>query len=419
MASFCSKDKQYTDSPQWFDNLGPNQQGQHAPTGGPEARSRIFDYLGNYAPQLQQDSDRTAGALSNAANDPAWGTIAQNARDSAGGQWLGGGQAFNDALSNFSQQQSQLDPTYAATLRGDFTGQSVPTVANSSFRATQPGVNDALARLRNETANPSKVTQDTLSGRYLNSTPGLDVGGAVGAARRANSAEAADTGANIRSQFARAGMGFSTAQSQAEQANRAAASARSDEMDTGLRLAADQQRAQAYQAERALQANAAGNEDAAQRALGTFGAGARISADQFDQNVAAGRDTQERGLQGANYMQERGIQNQAAQDNQGAKRDASTLEATARLGNYGKERESQQNAAQTLAAAQAAPLQYLSQIPSQYIAPIQQISQIIQGLAGNGQIATPQSTIVRQPGIWDQMLSGVGAVAGAAGGGGW
>jgi hypothetical protein len=108
------------------------------------------------------------------------------------------------------------------------------------------------------------VTQNTLAGKYLDAAPKLtaNVDPMLAGVRQRGQAEAADTNANIRSGFSRAGMGFSTGNQQAEQANSAAASARSNETEAATRLsaqqAAEQARLQSYLAERGLRSQCIG-----------------------------------------------------------------------------------------------------------------------------------------------------------------
>jgi hypothetical protein len=63
-----------------------------------------------------------------------------------------------------------------------------------------------------------------------------------------------------------------------------------------------------------------------------------------------------------------------------------------------------------LSSAYSNPLNYLAQSGAPELGTMQQIAQIVQGLAGNGQIATPNSTIVKQPGAYDYALGTVSAL---------
>lgn len=317
MAKFCDDQKQHTDQPRWFDPMGPNRAGQHAPTGGPEMRDALFNRITGLSDQFADDSSQFAAGLKTAAADPGWSTVQGNARANAMGQYLTGGPYLTNILRQFSNSQSSnLNPTYNRTVSGGFTNQAIP------------GGVDKL----------------------------------VGAMRQRGSAEAADTGANIRSSFGRAGLGFGTANQQAEQSNRAAATARADENEAAIRNA-------------------------------------------------------ERQLQAQNYMQERAYQNQAGMDAQNATRDDNRFSTSAQLGNYQTERARQTGAGEQLASAFNPMLQYLSQAPAAFLSPISQIANVVQGLAGGGPIATPQTQVYTEKGYGNDILSGIGTVAGGAAGG--
>lgn len=370
---FCGSDKKYTDTPQWFDPLGPDASGSTSgSTGGPEAREALFNSFQGYMPEWLKTGDAASAASTAAANDPAWKQLQNNAGKVASGLFLNGTQGFNDIFSNYRNAAGQQSGVTQDTLAGNYLKQN-------------PTGTDARSWQGND------VTNKTLSGAYLNSSPQAtaNVDPMLAGVRRRGQAEAADNNAAIQSSFNRAGMGFSTANQQAQQANNAAASARSGETEAAARLAAqqaaDQQKFAGYQAERGIQSQAANAENAANR--------------------------QRLGLQAANYGNERGYQQQAGLATDAAKQQAAALEASSRANNYGQERTYQQNAAQQLSQAQSAPINYLNTANQGNINTLQQVAQIVQGLAGNGQIATPQSTVVKQPGVYDYALGTLGAVS--------
>lgn len=368
---FCGEDKKYTDTPQWFDPLGPNAEGQHAPTGAPEARDQIFNYLQGQQGGWNQQAQNASNALQSAGNDPAWASLRADATKTGTGGYLAGSPAYDQIFSQFRDAHGQQSGVTQNTLAGKYVG-SNPT--GTDARSNQAGT----------------VTRDTLAGKYLDSAPRLsqNVDPMLSGVRARGQAEAADANANTRSAFNRAGMGFSTANQQAEQANAAAASARSNETESATRFAAqqasEQARLNAYLAERGIQSQTAGAEDSATRAMNA--------------------------LKAQNYMQERGYQNAAGQATDSARQRSAELEAGTRSGQYGQERALQSNAASQLSAAYSNPLNYLSQSATPQLSNISQIAQIIQGLSGNGQIATPNSTIVKQPGVYDYALGTLGAV---------
>lgn len=83
-----------------------------------------------------------------------------------------------------------------------------------------------------------------IRGDYLAGSPQLDA--AMAGVRAAENREFGDAAANVRDQYARSGVGFGTANQQAEQAARAAASARASGVESAARL-------QNYQTERGIQ----------------------------------------------------------------------------------------------------------------------------------------------------------------------
>lgn len=369
---FCGEDKTYTDKPQWFDPLGPNAKRQTgAPTGGPEQRDAIFNYFNQNRGNWQDQAQGASNAIRAAGNDPAWANLRTEAGKTGAGGYLNGSPAFDQIFSAFRNNAGQQSGVTQNTLAGKYIGND-PTGTDS--RSNRAGT----------------VTQNTLAGKYLDSAPRLtsNVDPMLSGVRARGQAEAADANANVRSSMSRAGMGFSTANQQAEQANAAAASARSGETEAATRFAAqqaaEQARLNAYLTERGIQSQTAGTEDAASRAMNA--------------------------IKAQNYMQERGYQNAAGAATDAATQRTAELEAGSRANQYGQERVLQSNAASQLDKAYSTPLNYLSQANSPQLNTVSQIAQIIQGLSGQGQIATPNSTIVRQPGVYDYALGTLGAL---------
>lgn len=200
-----------TDQPIQYDPLGRAANGSNLnPTGGPEQRSSIFNYLNSITPQMNAASGALASGLSTAAQNPGFSTAAGNAQKTLQGGYLGGTPEFQSSLNNYTGAVNQNASGYLS------------------------GVN--------------KVGQ--------------------GIVQRAN-AGAADSAANTASQLARVGQGFSTANQQAAQSGRAAAGAQASQQVADLQNQAQQAAAQMkagaagnvmgaqtqnYQAERARQA---------------------------------------------------------------------------------------------------------------------------------------------------------------------
>lgn len=368
--------------------------------GGVEWRPGAIKRATGWESGMYDDAAKTQDALRRAASDPGWASAQANIRNNASGANLGGGNAYQGIWSKFARQNNQQDPTYGQTLRGDFVNQAAQ---DPRFRIGG-GINSALGQMYQSAGRPSQVTQNTLSGAYLNSTPQVNADEIAGAIRRASGAQAADQGANLRSAFSRAGLGFSTAQSQAQQASQAAAAARANELEAQTRFGADQANQGAYLAERGIQSATALSEDAAQRDLAQFGAGARIAGHQFDS--ASGQQR---------LAQERGYQTQAALDAQQGIRSSAQFEAGNRANQYSQERLYQNQSPEQLSQALGVPLSYLSQVPKQQLAALSQVAGFIQQMTAPAGSGIAQTQFNYEPGVWDHFVSLVGAAAGLAG----
>lgn len=103
-------------------------------------------------------------------------------------------------------------------------------------------------------AQAQALAQRTMSGDFLHGSPELE--NQIGQMRAASSREGADTEANLRDQFARNGMSFSTANQQAAQSNKALTTARANDTEAGMRM-------QNYAGERSAQMQAPQMLDAA------------------------------------------------------------------------------------------------------------------------------------------------------------
>jgi hypothetical protein len=121
-------------------------------------------------------------------------------------------------------------------IRPQLEGLGAETAATARAGARDPGFGDARA-----------LAGSTIRGDYLNGSPQLNT--AVGQMRASAGREAGDAAANIRDQFSRNGMSFGTANQQAQQSARAAATARANDTESAMRL-------QNYQQERQNQMNA-------------------------------------------------------------------------------------------------------------------------------------------------------------------
>lgn len=98
--SFCGENKTYR--PDYTDSLGPWADGRMSgPTGGPEARARIFDRLEERIyPRAQEDTDRAVAATNSAAADAGWGQIKNYASGVLGGKYLQANPYLKQALAD-------------------------------------------------------------------------------------------------------------------------------------------------------------------------------------------------------------------------------------------------------------------------------------------------------------------------------
>lgn len=307
---FCGGTKKYTDQPIQFDPL--------ADKGGQDQRAAIYKQLGGtdnngaLANWNNQATGIQAGATTG-ANDAGWNAIRNNARTTAGGGFLGGDANFQNALSQYQTQSDRAtNPVTEKTLRGDY----LQTPAQ-------------LAALRD---NPQ-----------------------INAIRQATGAQAADQGANIRDSFSRNGVGFSTGNQQAQQANAAASGARANETIAGL--------------------------------------------------IA-----QQKALEAQNYATERANQAQAASAATTAKQGVAQNVMGAKVANYGAERANQNNAGNVLGQSYSAPLSYLSQALTSSQQPLTTASGIVKNLSAGGQVATPQTKLAQEKGYFDYLtqIAGLG-----------
>lgn len=145
---------------------------------------------------------------------------------------------FCDSSQGQQNQTGWSDPLGPTSFNGSqpvFSATGAPQMRSQLFNylggylptTTQSGANYASA-LTSAASNPTWNTLQanagkTAAGNYLAGSPQLDT--AMANNRAATMASSANDNARIRSEFAKNGIGFSTANQQAEQANTAAAGA--------------------------------------------------------------------------------------------------------------------------------------------------------------------------------------------------
>ena len=77
--------------PDYGDPLGPRKDGTMGPTGGPEARDKVFEQLQGYIyPRAQAAADKSAAVTEGAVYNPGWGGTQQYLRGVIGGNRLNG-----------------------------------------------------------------------------------------------------------------------------------------------------------------------------------------------------------------------------------------------------------------------------------------------------------------------------------------
>lgn len=125
---------------------------------------------------------------------------------------------------------------------------------HDSDATTHGATNDAVSAARGAAYDPAWAQihdygQRVLGGEYLDGSPTLDH--AMSQMRSAASNEGANQAGRVREQFAQNGLGFGTANQQAQQSAQAAATGHANQVEAGARL-------QNYQTERGYQQAAPG-----------------------------------------------------------------------------------------------------------------------------------------------------------------
>lgn len=169
MGGLCGSTK--TAKPDWNDPLGPNAGGEMGPTGGPEARAKIFEQINSQLlPQAQQDADWAKAASKGAYESPVWGASTQYLTDAAGGKYLnpsayvtrgiaegrnaldaGLGATRTAAQGRLKASRSRAEAGLGATQAGNKslfarTGQSFGTTNQQAADATTAALQSELAR---------------------------------------------------------------------------------------------------------------------------------------------------------------------------------------------------------------------------------------------------------------------------------
>src|SRR4051812_4634745 len=118
------KTTQQTIEPKWFDPLGPNKAGNHAPTRGPEFRDQIFDGLKIDRKKINQAQNLIIGHVLDrdvhrTPDNPlsTWYPSAELAKKTIGGGLLSGGPALDSAVAKMRQASTRDSESAAANER--------------------------------------------------------------------------------------------------------------------------------------------------------------------------------------------------------------------------------------------------------------------------------------------------------------
>lgn len=157
--SFCGSNQGGSSSQnnQWIDPLGPTSisaggTGKYDPTGAPQMRSGLFDYIKGITPQLQQYGQQAGAAATGAANNPLWGAAATQAGKNISGDYLAGSPqldaAMNQntatALRGASDQNARTASNYA--LNGLNYSTAHDQAAQAATGAAVAGANNTNAQ---------------------------------------------------------------------------------------------------------------------------------------------------------------------------------------------------------------------------------------------------------------------------------
>lgn len=185
---YSGGEKKYTDTPQWFDPLGPSSVGydakgkpvqNFAPSGAPQMRSNIYNELADVQPVTSAASHALAGKLVDASNDPSWAGAQENARATIRGDYLSGSPQLDAAMASNRRQQLDASADQNARQQSTFAknGMSFSTAnqqaenANTAAAAAAAGNTEAQARLANYTQERSNQIKGTEQLEQATSAP--------------------------------------------------------------------------------------------------------------------------------------------------------------------------------------------------------------------------------------------------------
>jgi len=165
--SFCQDSQRNVSNYGYSDPLGPTSMGpkggpKFSPTGAPQMRSRIFDYLGSSMPGMNQAGADYASALKSAAGDPGWSQAGDLARKTMSGNYLNGGPNLDRALATNRAAAMSEAADATARIKSGYgkNGMQFSTAAEQADLGTR-----AAASARANQVNASTYLQNYLAER--------------------------------------------------------------------------------------------------------------------------------------------------------------------------------------------------------------------------------------------------------------
>lgn len=164
--NYGGTDKQYTDTPQWYDPLGPSSIDNSKPkkpkqvfdpSGAPQMRTDIFNREKANQPAIDEATGQTVAGLKAAAADPGWTDAQDLARGTIRGDYLHGSPELDSALATTRRAQMNAAADSNARNESQFahngmsfsTGDQQAADANTAAAAAAAGQTEAQARLAN------------------------------------------------------------------------------------------------------------------------------------------------------------------------------------------------------------------------------------------------------------------------------
>lgn len=153
-----------------------------------------------------------------------------------GGKLLG---ITNPQPNIYQSQILQSDP-FGSQTGGQQQRKSIFDYLDSQRPGIEQDSAENVAALKNAAANPGYqaaqgYANSLINGDYLHGSPEFENG--IASMRAASGRQAGDQAANVRDQYSRAGLKFSTAANQAQQSAGASATAGADAAEAGARAA--------------------------------------------------------------------------------------------------------------------------------------------------------------------------------------